>query len=455
MSFLLLGVLNSCKKFVSIKPAPNLIQTNDLFSNDKTALSTVAGVYIQMRLTTTNLTDAGMSIFGGLSADEIYNTTSNSTWDPFTQNALLPNNTSILGNFWTPCYKNIYTCNAILEGLTKSILIADSLKKQLIGEIKFVRAWYYFYLVNLFGDVPLITTTDYQENSITPRTAVSEVYEQIISDLIEAQSSLKENYYSSGKIRPNKWAAAALLSRVYLYQKDWKNAETEASAIINSHFYSLLPSSSIQNTFLINSPETIWEIAPPNESSNTAIASRFVTSSLTSRPTFAITDTLFNTFELGDLRKSNWLRKNPTAGPPPKDYYIPYKYKERTSTTPLKEYNVVFRLAEQYLILAEAKAHLNDISGAQDNLNYIRNRAGLSNTIASDQVSLLSAIEHEREVELFCEWGNRWFDLKRTQRIDEVLGSIKGSNWQPTDALYPIPNQELLYNVFLTQNPGY
>ena len=97
------------------------------------------------------------------------------------------------------------------------------------------------------------------------------------------------------------------------------------------------------------------------------------------------------------------------------------------SAPPVTEFYVVLRLAEQYLIRAEARANNNDIVGAQNDINVIRNRAGLNNTSANDKASILNAIEHERQTELFAEWGNRWFDLKRTDRADMVLGSLKPS----------------------------
>jgi hypothetical protein len=113
------------------------------------------------------------------------------------------------------------------------------------------------------------------------------------------------------------------------------------------------------------------------------------------------------------------------------------------------------RLGEQYLIRAEAEAHLNDNTNAIKDLNIIRNRAGLANYAgATDQTSVLTAIMHERQVELFCEWGNRWFDLKRTGTIDAVLGAEK-PGWQPYIALYPVPLTEIQSNPFLIQNPGY
>ena len=111
-------------------------------------------------------------------------------------------------------------------------------------------------------------------------------------------------------------------------------------------------------------------------------------------------------------------------------------------------------LGEQYLIRAEARAQQDNVSGAQEDLNIIRNRAGLLKTTSSDKVSILLAIEQERSKELFAEWGHRWFDLKRTRRTNVILGAIK-SSWKSTDLVYPIPLVEITNNPFLTQNPGY
>jgi hypothetical protein len=114
------------------------------------------------------------------------------------------------------------------------------------------------------------------------------------------------------------------------------------------------------------------------------------------------------------------------------------------------------RLAEQYLIRSEARANLNNIAGAQADLNELRSRAGLPNTQVSDKTAILSAIEQERKSEFFTEWGHRWFDLKRTNRIDAVLIPIK-TQWVPTASLYPIPESEIINNRGLqsAQNPGY
>ena len=117
---------------------------------------------------------------------------------------------------------------------------------------------------------------------------------------------------------------------------------------------------------------------------------------------------------------------------------------------------MVLRLAEQYLIRAEARAEQNNLTGAVADLNIIRNRAGLPNTTAVTQGDILTAIMHERQVELFSEWGHRFFDLKRTGQANTVLGAIASKQpWNTNQLLYPIPVSETTNDAFLQQNPGY
>jgi hypothetical protein len=124
----------------------------------------------------------------------------------------------------------------------------------------------------------------------------------------------------------------------------------------------------------------------------------------------------------------------------------------------LSEYYMVLRLAEQYLIRAEARAHLRNLPGAIADLDSIRNRAGLPlisiTNPAITREELLIAIQQERQTELFAEWGHRWFDLKRTKQADAVLKDRK-SSWNSTDTLYPVPASERILNPNLTQNDGY
>jgi hypothetical protein len=161
-----------------------------------------------------------------------------------------------------------------------------------------------------------------------------------------------------------------------------------------------------------------------------------------------------NAFEVGDKRKASWVISGTQDGQP---WSHPFKYKSTSSDTVLTEYYTVFRLAEQHLVRAEARAKLGKLTAAnsaESDINIIRDRAGLGPTTAQTKEELLAAVAQERRVELFSEWGHRWFDLKRTGKADEVLSLIK-PGWQPEDKLYPIPYDERQLNPNLTQNPHY
>lgn len=436
----------SCKKFVSIPPPENQVVSATVFSTEQTAVAAVTGLYSQLMNGNLLIVNGGMSLYGGLSADELYRTTANSDIDAFTNNALLPGN-SINGNLWARTYAYIYHANACIEGLLSSP-IRSSVKNQLLGEMKVARAYLYFLLVNLYGDVPLLTSTDYRINAVARRMPVADVYHLITTDLQEAIQLLTPAYPSAGKLRPNVWTARALLARVFIYLEDWVHAEEEASAVISSGAYSL--PTVLTDVFLANSPEAIWQLLPVSSSSNTAEGATFIPASASARPTYAFTGSLSAAFEPGDLRKVNWTKTNTVSAVA---YTYPFKYKVRSGTVKT-EYTIVLRLAEQYLIRAEARARQQRFTESKADLNVVRTRAGLAATTANDEASILLAIEKERRVELFSEWGHRWLDLKRTERADAVLGPVK-PGWQSFRQWFPIPLTDLQRNPFLVQNNGY
>src|SRR5699024_10275826 len=138
---------------------------------------------------------------------------------------------------------------------------------------------------------------------------------------------------------------------------------------------------------------------------------------------YVLTKDLLTSFEPGDLRKEEWVGvlEDPDTD---ENIYFAYKYTKDFLTREAVEYSIVFRLAEQYLIRAEAEAQLGQLQEAQADLNILRNRAGLPDTPAQNKEELLKAVLHERRVELFTENGQRWFDLKRTHHAAKVLSTI-------------------------------
>ncbi len=442
--------LASCKKYLQIDPPANQLVNPLPFDNDATATSTITGIYSEMMRGSQQFCSGYTTLYAGMSADELYYY-SPSTRDEFVNNQItISNHTNLTTYFWQPAYKYIYAANLAIEQLEASAALSTSVKSSLTGEAKFIRAFCYFHLVNLFGDVPLVTTSNYKINAGLSRTPASTIYQSIITDLTDAQNTLGTSYLNDEKTRPNKWAAAALLARVYLYTKDWTNAKQQAAAVINSGFYNL--ASDLNQVFLKNSNEAIWQLQPVNPIYNTWEGNATLPASNSSTPTYLITPALLNAFEANDNRKIAWIGSRRYLN---KTVNYPNKYKIYGNRAPLTEYYMVLRLAEQYLIRAEASAKLNDISSALTDINVIRKRAGLSDTTSTSSSEILAITEHERQIELCIEWGHRWFDLNRTDRSNAVLGALKPATWQPTDKLWPIPNDQILLNGSLTQNPGY
>ena len=164
---------------------------------------------------------------------------------------------------------------------------------------------------------------------------------------------------------------------------------------------------------------------------------------------------LVGAFESNDTRYTSWVRKVTTTVDPLGTFYLATKYNSSVNGV---EYLVMLRVAEQYLIRAEARARQNNLTGAKADINAVRNRSGLGNTTAATQADLLTAILHERQVELFTEQGQRFFDLRRTGNLDAVMNVVapgKGGTWATFRQYWPIPTVDLLSNPNLKQTPGY
>lgn len=440
----------SCRDFVEIDPPDSSLVGATVFDDDAAAVSAVSGIYFQMvRYSNGGFCTGTESVawMGGLYADELTNYAGQDKRKEFFENDLTPGNSILYNALWSDMYSYIYVANSIIEGLSNSVNVTAETQAQLTGEAKFIRAFCFFYLVNLFGDVPLAITTNYLENNTLTRVAAATVYEQIIADLLAAQTLLSTDYQVADKIRPNKATATALLARVYLFLEEWGKAEAAATSLIDDGRFAL--ETDLNDVFLIESTESIWHLQAIVEPFNTHDGFWFI---LTRGPSgssgVSLTEDFIGALEDGDLRADQWVGVNG-------EYYYPYKYKVRfLFSGPPQEYLVVFRLAEQYLIRAEARARLNDLPGSQSDLNEIRGRAGLDDTEAVEMSTLLNAIYAERRAELFTEWGHRWLDLKRTGLASEVLAPLK-PEWQDTDINFPIPESDLNINQNLTQNEGY
>lgn len=434
----------SCKKFVTVDNPPNSISAATTYSNDGTATSAVLAMYSHY---TSVYNQTNFTWIGGMLANELQYRYAASTPDQAQlQNGDIATMNSMVGNYlWQYPYQEIGYANQAIAGLTNATTLTSSLQQQLLGESYFMRAWTYFYMANFFGGIPLSLSPNLLENASNPRASKEEIYAQVISDLKAAETALPGTYTGTLRARINKHAAEALLARVYLYQKDYTNAVAYANKVIGATDvnYSL---AKVDSVFKTISNETIIQFATRYGFSSFS----FRTTATGTPPSYYLQPALMNEFEPGDNRKTKWVDSLIYSG---STYYQINKYKLATATAG-DEYNVVLRLGEQYLIRAEASAQLNDLTTAQQDLDMIRTRAGLGNTTATTKEELLTAIAHERQVELFGEFGHRWFDLVRTGKADEVLRNVK-SAWAARDTLMPIPYAQILLNTKLTPNPGY
>lgn len=450
-----MALLASCEKLIELPGnPPTYITKEQQFADSATVISAVAGVYTYNQSNGFGYSDANFTIATGLSADELATTLTTNDNPQFYNYTLTSLNRSIPA-LWQYPYQSLYQVNDVLEGINNNSKLSASFVKQITGEMKVVRALYYFNMVNLFGGVPLVTSTDYKTTTHLPRATVDDVYTQILNDLNDAIQLLSASYPSAGKQRPNLYTAKALLAKVQLYRGEWQDAYNEADEIIRSNVYSIsdVP---LKDVFLEGSGEAIWQLPVKNSYQQTTEAQNFVPY-IGSTPRYLVTSFLLDKFETGDQRLQNWVG---TTVVNEETLYFPFKYKNiEASDIPLENY-MIFRLGEILLIHAEAAARLNNFSQAIADVNSIRERAGLPKSTANinSQEAILNAIMHERQTELCFEWGNRWFDLKRNvtplTSAAIVLGAEK-TGYHPDAALYPIPQAQIQLNNSLTQNPGY
>lgn len=439
----------SCDSFVEVDLPSGQLTAPAVFEDVSTANAAMADVYAKLRdsgLITGNV--GGLSNLMGNYADELdYYGDSAASTQPFYNNTVTATDGTV-ATLWNNSYNGIYAVNAIIEGVAASTGLQAADKTRLAGEALFVRALVHFYLVNLYGAIPYVTTTDYEKNSNIGRLPADAVYANIIADLEQAQTLLPENA-NPERTLPKKAAANALLARAYLYNGQWAEAANAASAVLSDANYAM--ETDIDAVFLKGSVSTIWQLKPSADGINTYEGQNFIFTA-GPPPFVALTDELVSAFEPGDLRRTHWVGEVADGAV---TWYFANKYKEQMSTGSSVEYSIMFRLAEQYLIRAEARVRQGELIGAKDDLNAVRHAAGLGDTAALSQQDILDAILRERRVELFTEHGHRFFDLKRNGALNTALSTVK-PGWNATDALLPIPEPELLLNPNLApQNAGY
>ena len=354
-------------------------------------------------------------------------------------NNVISTENGVVDGIWSSIYSAINVANSVIDQVPGMAGMTDDEKAAALAELYFLRGLNHFNLMNYFGAIPIKTTATVGTNNLNiARNTTSEVFTQIITDLTYAEAHLTAS--ASTKTRASKYAATALLARVYLYQGNYALAYEKANDVITKGGYTLLPAFS--DIFAADgSAETIFEVEF-DASDRNRIAEYNFPKVLNGRGEVKPDPDLVSAYAASDKRFAASIADSVT-----------YNYAKKYNDLSLGDKNViVLRLAEMYLIRAEAEAHLSTgvISNVQADINTIRNRAGLANTDAATLSDLLLVIEKERRLEFAFE-GQRWFDLVRTNRAIDVLPNVK----KTYQMLFPIPLSEINSNSKMTQNPGY
>lgn len=452
-----------CEKSLDVKMPMGSYTTKLMFANMDAAHNAMRGIYEDLTgsLLVNSAFQGTLTRQLGLSADELVLGTYSNEAKQLYDNQIFSNNSDVLA-LWKNFYNYIYQCNRLIEGVTESEKLALTEKELLIGEASFIRALSYFYLVNIFGNVPLTISSDYIKNSSISVSKPEEVYAQIISDLKYAQIKMGEQYTAAGsRFRANKWAATALLARVYLYQKDWVNAEAQATAVISaSNLYKL---ETLDRVWMSSSMESI--LALDNQGGYTfTLEATLVSGASSTNGGAHLSPFLISQFETGDERATKWLRPGTGAGV---GTIAPYKFKNFNFLATQKECVSPLRLAEQFLIRAEARAMQDNLNDALQDLDKIRSRAGavadhsqsyqtieFSNPMISKE-ELIDEIYKERLLEFLAEMGHRWLDAKRSGKSLSDFFEGRKPGIKETAGYFPIPYNEIGKNKNLKQNEGY
>ena len=450
---ILLFVLSysSCEKFIDLDLPQDQITQETVFKDGKLAQSALAGLYQSLKeggfLSGGFL---GGGVYLGCYTDELVSyQTPNTTLDQFYQLNLNPNATAVK-DLWQTTYNQIYQANRIIEGVENSNSIELSIKNQLKGEALFIRGLLHLYLVQSYGEIPYIATSDYKVTQHVSKNTIAEVYQKIEDDVLLAQQLLAVNTTVGNRFIPSKEATQLVLSRLYLLQKRWDDVIKVTANLAQNESFQLRQD--ISKAYLKDNASTIWQYAPASATATTYEASIYI---MFFAPPYivALQPSFVNTFRTGDLRFKNWI--GTIADFTGKKYSYSYKYKQYSTANGQNEYSIILRNEETILNRAEAYIQKGELANGLAYLNQIVTRAGLTAVPIGTKEQLLERVLEERQHELFTEYGARFFDLKRMNLLDAKMIGLK-SNWKSTFALLPLPESELLLNPNLKpQNDGY
>ena len=465
--------LSSCNDFLT-EELKGTFSTDTFYQNDKQAIQAINGVY--HAITFRNFNNA-IWVFGDVASDDAVkggnpgDQAEISYIDDFTADA----NNGIINNYWSYLYEAITRANNVIA-YVPGVPMDEGLKNRIIGEAKFIRAYGYFNLVNVFGRVPLKLLPQVTPEAIhIGLSDVPEIYQQIEKDLSEAAGVLPVSYSPSDAGRVTRGAALAMLGKTNLYQQRWVAALMYFQQVDALGMYKLLPHYAYNFKLAFeNSEESIFEIqhlAGQVPLTGSCLNQWFAPAVEGGYYFNAPTQDLVDAFEKSATGEVDprlditlgregqpWLNNEPFSASWSPTGFLTKKHQQPLSEIPsaLKgdgDLNYIYlRYADVLLMKAEAFLETGQADSARANLNRIRQRARasfsgtppadlLADIITTDQNQLREAIRKERRVELGQEF-HRYFDLMRWGKTTAETALGPGFNYE-TKRYQPLPQIEI------------
>lgn len=406
---------------------------------------------------------------------------------------------------WQHCYTGISRTNIVIERL-KQADFDDATKQPIDGQAKFLRAYYYFKLVRLFGGVPLfLKEVTKADDAFMPRATADAVYAQIVQDAKDAISELSAPAKFPQTGEATKGSATMLLAEVYATQKKWADAETLLTTLsgmgygLNANYAdaftpsnknskeSLFDVQYLEGTILGTTPNPLpFHFLP--RSTNTSVITGIAINNSSTGGWNTPTQDLIGTYEANDKRldasigiaegaynasdlftysaNKSVVNYTPAAGKIGVPYIKKYEHPPLVAVSGSSDNFPIYRYSDALLLLAEVQNEQG--KSPLSPLNTVRARAGLPAAVGASQAALRDVIAHERRVELAFE-NHRWLDLVRTGKAVDVMNAFGAKlktqvNYLTADTytvtnnklLYPIPQPEVdLNSGAVVQNPGY
>lgn len=455
-------VLVSCKDFLVLEPE-NQISENIFYKTEADFETAMIGMYGELQ----TLHDISNLFLTEVTTDNmrITNQLSNPPADRVEIDEVnLTSTNGFVNTIWGSCYKTIARSNNILSRIDDADF-DESKKSQFKGESLFLRAYAYFYLVRLFGDVPIVKVAFRSPGEVADydmgRKPVSEVYKLILDDLQESAGLLNAGTGLS-KSRASLGAVKTLQGKVYLTQKEYALAAKALLEVQQMNLYTL--STDYGQLFSVGNDELSESIFEIKYLTGNVGEGNSLTTNFSYGHTIVPTLDMIQAYEVDDLRKDASLADSLLAAD---GNYATYEEKYiRKFYDPTAELqfdggiNVLpLRYSDVLLMYAEALNETGKTTEAHDFLNMVRDRAGLGSLSGLSKPEFALALESERRVEFLAE-GHRWFDLVRTGRAQEIINNYyisQGLSFRVEDyeLLMPIPQSERDIDPDLSQNTGY